>query len=146
MKKIIILSLVVVITFALSVIAAEFKVYPGAKLDKEATKEVQQMDKTTSTIYTTNDSFEMVFKYYQGIAKEYKIPGIGGQQAYFIFDGAPDIMKSKCWIKVQRPFASKQNTEQFDPSVFMNAKSGSTIQVQTSGIRDITAIILSEQK
>jgi hypothetical protein len=147
MKKVIfILSIVIGFAFSVATYAAEFQVYPGAKLDDQATNEVRQLDKTTTAIYTTDDSFEKVHAFYNKIAKEYKIPGIGGQQAFFIVDGAPDIMSSKLWIKVQRPFASKTTTQQVDPNALMKLKPGSTVNVETSGIRDITAIILSEQK
>jgi hypothetical protein len=145
-KAIFLLSIVIGLTFSISIFAAEFKVYPGAKLDDQATKEVRQIDKTTSAIYITDDSFDKVYAFYKEIAEEYKIPGIGGQQAFFIFDGESDIMSSKLWIKIQRPFASKTTTQQVDPNALMKLKPGSTVQVETSGVRDVTAIVVSEQK
>ncbi len=42
-------------------------------------------------------------------------------EAYFIFDGAKDLMSSKLWVKVQRPYIGEE-------------------------VRDVTAIIVSEKK
>lgn len=101
--------------------AAEFKVYPGAKLDEKETKKQQELAikaKTGSTarIYVTDDSFEKVKEFYVKNGKEYKMPGRQTgkveklpsgkviKDAFFIFDGAKDLMTSKLWAKVQRPY------------------------------------------
>ena len=113
---------ILVVSLTLSVACAEdFKVYPGAKLDEQLTKEaVQQAAQakvdTRPSIYVTDDSFDKVFSFYQGIGKEYQMPyahpakvqrlpsGKELKAAFFIFDGASDLAGSKKWIKIQRPY------------------------------------------
>jgi hypothetical protein len=123
-----------------SAASADFKAYPGAKVDNKATKESNEaalsagMKGVKSTIYTTSDPFAKVTSFYKGIAKEYSMPmasGTAGKpkkhgkydlyEAYFIFDGAKDLAGSKLWVKVQRPYIGED-------------------------IRDVTAIIVSEKK
>jgi len=68
-------------------------------------------------IFTTNDLFENVVAFYRSNAREYRMPGGGkpmklssGQElreAYFILDNAGDIMTSKHWVKIQRPYLSR---------------------------------------
>jgi hypothetical protein len=134
------------------VFAGQFKVYPGAKLEEQATKEIQQEEEKmnspqkTSAVYTTDAAFVKVRDFYKGVAKESSIPGLEGNQTFFIFDDASDIASSKLWIKIQRPFATSAKSEQVDIESLMKMKPGSTIQVQTEGLRDITAIILYEAK
>ncbi len=123
--------------------AADFKPYPGAKLDEEATEEAMEAlaaAKVTSqkvAIYTTGDSFAEVVAFYKGLAKEYAMPGKSGStgkpvkfedeeetydlwEAFFIFDGASDIKDSRLWIKIQRPYIGGE-------------------------VRDVTAIVVSEK-
>jgi hypothetical protein len=140
MKKIAIISLFVVLVFSPFIFAAEFKVYPGAKIDEKATKEAQEaasaakMSNVKATIYTTSDSFQKVAAFYKGIAKEYMMPRASGTsgkpkkyegydlwEACFTFDGAKDLSTSKLWIKVQRPYIGED-------------------------IRDVTAIVVSEKR
>jgi hypothetical protein len=89
--------------------AADFKVYPGAKLDEKLSKEAK------ARIYVTSESYEKVSEFYKAIGKEYNMPGISGKtkklpsgnelkQAFFIFDGAGDLGSSKLWAKIQRPY------------------------------------------
>jgi hypothetical protein len=82
------------------------------------------MSKTPKVIiFTTKDFFENVVAFYQGIAREYRMPGSGGKpmklssgqefrEAYFILDDAGDIMTSKHWIKIQRPYLSRERTKE----------------------------------
>lgn len=150
MKKIAWVLSLIGFAFSTLVLAAEFKPYPGAKIDEKATKESRKvlaeagMTNTKSTIYTTGDSFEKVFAFYNKMAKEYKMPSRGegvkrlpsGQElkeAFFIFDGAPDITTSKLWIKIQRPYIGKVTM-------------GKNYEVKYEDIRDVTAITVSEQK
>lgn len=103
------------------------------------------MTNTHPAIYATGDSFEKVFAFYKGKAKEYKMPhrekeGVkklpSGQElkeAFFIFDGAPDIITSKLWVKIQRPYIGR-------------VEMGKDYQVRYEDIRDITAITVSEQR
>ncbi len=140
-----------VFVFAAAVFAASFTAYPGAKLDEQATKAIRDAEasmgspQVPSAVYTTNDSFEKVKAFYKPIAKEYTIPGIGGNQAFFIFDGAQDIMSSKLWIKIQRPLATGAKPQKIDMEALKKMKSGGTIQVQTQGLQDITGIILVKE-
>ncbi len=132
--------------------AADFKPYPGAKVDEAVTREVRQAAAQSPlhppgmapTIYLTDAPFEKVAAFYRGLGREYKIPGQAGrgpqklpggkelQEAYFIFDGAKDLVTSRNWAKVQRPFVG---------GVKMM---GSTPQYQD--IREVTVIILSTGK
>ncbi len=146
------LILTLVMSFTLSTVAfAEraFKVYPGAKLEEvdesnpgEAANKMQKVPKVI--IYTTNDFFENVVAFYRGTGREYRMPGTGerplrlstGQElkeAYFIFDNAPDIMTSKHWIKIQRPYLSRGRT-------------GEDFRVKFKTTRDVTAIIEEDKR
>jgi hypothetical protein len=88
------------------------------------------------TILTTDDSFEKVLEFYRPLGKEYKMPyppsvkvkgyerdlpakvvvgpkgieatpsGVKVKQAFVIFDGAPDIGRSKDWVTVTSPIVS----------------------------------------
>jgi hypothetical protein len=152
MKKANIIFVVLIcFVFPSLVFAAEFKPYPGSKVEEKATQEANQMaagskmGKTPkSTIYTTSDSFEKVFNFYKGMAKEFKMPhqkegkvkklpsGQELKEAYFIFDGASDLMSSKLWIKVQRPYIGRVKMEGYQPKY--------------EDVRDVTAIVVAEQK
>jgi len=139
MKKVIYMILPIVFTCSL-LFAAEFKLYPGAKMDEKATKEAQEaalaakMSNVKATIYTTKESFQKVASFYKGIAKEHMMPRASGTsgkpkkyegydlyEAFFIFDGAKDLSTSKLWVKVQRPYIGED-------------------------VRDVTAIVVSEKK
>jgi hypothetical protein len=107
--------------------SAEFKEYPGAVIDEEATKEAQEFaamakeDIGMTTIYTTKDPFDRVAAFYKKLGKEISMPhssGTSGKpkkyegydlwEAYFTLDGAQGITESKCWVKVQRPFIGEE--------------------------------------
>ncbi len=143
MKRLhVILMLVVVIILAVVASAGEFKTYPGAKLDERASNEASAASKATGTtarVYTTSDSFAKVASFYKGIAKEYAMPRASGTsgnpkkrdgydlyEAYFIFDGAQDLLSSKLWAKVQRP------------AIGLYAE-----DLASSKVRDMTVIIVS---
>lgn len=137
---------------AAAALAADFKLYPGARVDEATTKEARQ-DAAQSplqsiemvpTIYLTNDSFEKVAAFYRGLAREYKMPGRqgrgpqklpGGQElkeAYFIFDSAKDLVTSRRWAKVQRPYIGGLKMVGPIP--------------QYQDVREVTVIILTEGK
>jgi len=142
-----IVSIILVMMLPAAAKAAEFMVYPGAKMDQKATEEARKLADSVRkqaprmaantgepTIYVTADPIEKVLTYYQGIAKEYQMPGPkerklpSGQplkQAFFIFDGASDLASSKLWAKIQRPYVG---------------------DLEFKDIRDITAIVVSERK
>lgn len=124
--------------------AGSFKVYPGAKLEdvfeaKQSEFGASKISKSRKVIvFTTNDFFENVVAFYRGNAREYRIPGAGrpaklplGQElkeAYFILDGAGDIMTSTHWIKIQRPY-------------LVRGRTGEGVQGKYETARDVTAII-----
>lgn len=150
-KKSIAYLLAFVIFFALPTVdfAGPFKVYPGAQLDD--TYELKQpetgskMSKTPKVlVFTTNDFFENVVAFYRGIAREYRIPGMVGRsmklssgqelkEAYFILDDAADIMTSKHWIKIQRPYLGKD-------------QAGPGLHGRYGAVREITAIIVEDKR
>ena len=108
--------------------SASFKVYPGAKLEdvyeaKQSETETKKSKSQKVIIFTTNDLFENVVAFYRSIAREYRMPGMAGKsaklssgqelkEAYFIFDGADDIMNSKHWVKIQRPYLVRGRTRE----------------------------------
>ena len=128
--------------------AQGFKIYPGAtKYTPPDTKETREARAalppgTTSTIYTTNDSFEKVVAFYKGFGKEYQMPGMragrklpSGQELkeeYLIFDGAADIVASRSWAKIQRPFIGDVSLKGGVP--------------EYKDVRDITTIIVAGKK
>ncbi len=140
MKKLACIWVFLVLVSSPLVFAADFKPYPGSKIDEMATKESNEaaraakMSNVKATIYTTKDSFQKVSSFYKGIATEYMMPRSSGTtgkpkkyesydlyEAFFIFDKAKDLAGSKLWIKVQRPYIGED-------------------------VRDVTAIVVSEKK
>ncbi len=140
-KAALVISLIAIVLSCLA-LAADFKPYPGAKIDEKATKEANEFaaaakkSGTKATVYTTTDSFQKVASFYNKIAKEIAMPRASGTsgkprksdlfegdlwEAYFIFDDAKDLASSKLWVKVQRPYVGEE-------------------------IRDVTAIVVSEKK
>jgi len=146
-----ILTFVMFFSLSIVVLAAGFKVYPGAKVEEvyEAKQpEVGAYNKMSKApqviIFTTNDFFENVVAFYRGSAREYRMPGMGekpmklstGQElkeAYFIFDNAADIMTSKHWIKIQRPYLGGTGTRE-------------RLQGKYGTFREITAIIEEDKR
>ena len=151
MKNGVICILASVIFFALPAFgfSASFKVYPAAKLEdvyeakqSEAGGKISKAPKVI--IFTTDDPFESVVAFYRGIAREYRMPGSTGKpirlssgeelkEAYFIFDDASDIMTSKHWIEIQRPYVSRERTRE-------------GLQGAYGAVREITAIIEQDKR
>jgi hypothetical protein len=142
--------LVFMMFFSLSaaVFAGSFKVYPGAELEDvyepEQSEAVPRMQKVPKVIiFTTNDFFENVVSFYRSKAREYRMPGGGkpirlssGQElmeAYFILDEAGDIMTSKHWIKIQRPY-------------LVRGRTGKEFQGKYEAVRNVTAIIEEDKR
>ena len=79
-------AVVMVFIGILVVSAADFKVYPGAKIDEKLTKEANdygakaaagsKMAVSKATIYTTGDAYEKVYSFYKGVGKEYQMPNV----------------------------------------------------------------------
>jgi hypothetical protein len=118
-------AVVLVFISIMIVSAADFKVYPGAKVDEKLTKEANDFGAKAAagskmafpkvTIYTTGDTYEKVYSFYKGVGKEYQMPNVSGtknklpsgkelKSSFFIFDGAKDLMSSKLYAKIQRPY------------------------------------------
>lgn len=126
---------------------AAFKPYPGAAVDQKATKEAKELAEGEVTIYTTRDSFEKVLAFYKPLGKEYRMPAPDGpvplrsggtlKEAYFILDGAPDIVESRAWFKIQRPYAGRPKAA-FNPEARF-------FEDQYDDVRDVTAIVLVRQ-
>jgi hypothetical protein len=149
MKRAIYILALGVLLPALGFSASLFKVYPGAKLEdvyepKQTEMEAKVAKAAKVIIFTTSAPFETVVAFYSGEAKEYKIPGSTGhptklpsgqelKEAYFIFDNAADIMTSKHWIKIQRPYLSRTQTNQ-------------GLQGRYQGVREVTAIIEEDKR
>lgn len=128
--------------------AAGFQVYPGAKLE-DVYESGQPGPGTKMTqgpkvvVFTTSDSFESVVIFYRGLGREYRVPGGGKpmklpsgrefKEAYFVFDSAADIMTSKHWIKIQRPYLGSGQIR------------GGTYAKQTD-VREVTAIIEEDRR
>jgi len=145
------LILTLVISFALPtvILAASFKVYPGARL--EDVYETKQSEGGTHVskgpkviIFTTNDFFENVVAFYRGTGREYRTSSTGGKptklssgqelkEAYFIFDNGADIMTSNHWIKIQRPYLVRGRTKE-------------GFQGRYETVRDVTAIIEEDRR
>jgi hypothetical protein len=144
-----ILTFVMFFTSTTAVLAGGFKVYPGAKV--EEIYETRQSGGGTKmskapkvVIFTTTDFFENVVAFYRGTGREYRMPGSSGKpnklpsgqelkEAYFIFDNAADIMTSKHWIKIQRPYLSRERTKE-------------GFQGKYGAPREITAIIEEDKR
>ncbi len=135
--------------------AAGFQPYPGAQPDAVAMQQVNAARASSGggkvEIWTTGDAFDKVVAFYEQRGKEYTVqmPGATGvpyerllpaaapgqpagsqgvkvKQAYFIFDGAPDLAHSKDWITVLYP--------SIDAMSMQNGK------MTLEDIRDVTAI------
>jgi hypothetical protein len=144
-----VLAFMMLFVFPAVAFAGSFKVYPGAKLD--GIYEVKQPEPgskiskaSKEIVFTTIDPFESVVAFYSGIAREYRIPGRTGRviklfsgqelkEAYFIFDNAADIMTSKHWIKIQRPYLSRERTKE-------------GFQGKYGTVREVTAIIEEDKR
>jgi hypothetical protein len=144
-----ILTFLMFFTFSTAVFAGVFKVYPGAKLEEVYEAKRSEAGAKTSKspkviIFTTADFFENVVAFYRGLTREYRMPGTGGKpmrlstgqelkEAYFIFDDATDIMTSKHWVKIQRPY-------------LLRGRTGEGFHGKFEAIRDVTAIIEEDKR
>ena len=147
MPKIVpVLALLLVFLAPLQVLGGDFQPYPGARVDEAATRKAREAaaqshlhsQELPPTIYLTQDSWEKVAAFYRSRSREYKMPpGVppqklpGGREfkeAFFIFDGAKDLVTSRRWIKVQRPYVGDVRLSGSAP--------------QFLDIREVTVIIL----
>lgn len=120
------------------------KMYPGARIDQASTEEAKtagaQQPELDMTVYATADTFEKVYAFFKKTGKEYKVIGSGvrklpnGQElknAFFILDEGADLVSSKVWVKVQRPYIGQYGLVRNAPQ---------------NDIRDVTAIVLAKRK
>ncbi len=93
--------------------AQDFKRYPGSRFEERPSQQPSAGDKEMEVqVYTTGDSFEKVYSFYKSLYKEVAIPfpkqtlpnRIEVKWAFFVLDGATDLMHSSYWMKVQRPY------------------------------------------
>ena len=93
--------------------AQDFRPYAGSKLDEKVSREASAaVPGKESEVYITGDAFDKVYAFYKSLYKEYAMPSSGpklpsGQQikwAFFILDGGKDLLSSKHWMKIQRPY------------------------------------------
>ena len=121
------------------------KIYPAAKLDRTATQQAKASPAAQPdveiAVYTTADGFDKVYGFYQRNAKEYKAIGSrarklpNGQDlrdAFFILDDGRDLLTSKHWVKIQRPYIGQYGL----------GRNGAG----AGDIRDVTAIVLTRKK
>ena len=83
-------AVVMVFISILVVSAADFKVYPGAKVDEKLTKEANdygakaaagsKMAVPKATIYTTGDAYEKVYSFYKGSVRNTRCQVNRGQR------------------------------------------------------------------
>jgi hypothetical protein len=148
-RSIYILTFMMLLSLSAVVFAGSFKVYPGAKVEDIYTTKQSGVDNKMSKplkiiIFTTNDFFENVVAFYRSNAREYRIPGMSGKytklpsgqelkEAYFILDNAGDIATSEHWIKIQRPYLSRDQTKE-------------GFQGKYGAVRDVTAIIEEDKR
>lgn len=122
------------------------KQYPGAKIDQAGTNEAKMaaaaQPDIEMTVFTTPDPFEKVYEFYKKTGKEYKVIGSGARKlpngqdlknAFFILDEGNNLVTSKRWVKLQRPYIGQYGLAR------------NTSQAQND-VRDVTAIVLTVRK
>jgi hypothetical protein len=100
--------------------AQDFKPYPGSRHEEKTSQQASAVDKELDVqVYTTGDSFEKVYGFYKSVYKEVAVPfpkqkfpnGEELKWAFFVLDGAKDLMHSRYWMKVQRPYVRTVDEE-----------------------------------
>ena len=148
-RKAVVLTCMILFILPAGTYSGSFKVYPGAKVEDIFETQQSEIGKSKMAkghkviVFTTYDFFENVVTFYRGNAREYRVPGAGktvklssGQElkeAHFILDGASDIMTSKHWIKIQRPYLVRGRTQE-------------GFQGKYETVRDVTAIIEEDKR
>ncbi len=103
----------IVLAFGTTVVAQDFKQYPGSHLDENASHQASETSRSLQCeVYTTTDNYDKIYAFYKGLYKEFptpfpaqKLPN--GQEikwAFFILDGGKDLAHSQYWLKIQRPY------------------------------------------
>ncbi|HYL03468.1 MAG TPA: hypothetical protein VEU54_08615 [Steroidobacteraceae bacterium] len=125
-----------------------FQVYPGArKYIPPDTTENREWKETlrpnvSLTAYLTEAPFDKVLEFYRERGKEYQPPrkpaalvlpgGERVRKAFLILDGAPDLLSSRSWVSVQRPFIGHVVVQGGKPDF--------------RDVRQVTEIVLTEKK
>lgn len=129
--------------------AAGVKLYPGAQKytppDTEMNREFHDTLRRNVSInaYLTDDAFEKVVTFYRKQGKEYSPPrkpaelklpnGERVRKVFVIFDGAPNLLKSRSWASIQHPFIGH-----------VVVQGGGKPEYQD--VRDVTEIVTTEKK
>lgn len=137
-------TVLVLLSLCTLALGQEFKRYRGAKIDTAATEEAKRLAATDPglevTVYVTADPFEKVCAFYRNAGHEYhmlgkrtrKLPtGQELRDAFFLLDDAKDLVSSRMWVKIQRPY------------IGAGLARGDSSAVD---VRDVTAIVLSQRK
>lgn len=142
-KRTYLLIAVLIFTLASLLLAQEFKRYTNAKPDPAATEEVRSAATEPGVevnVYVTPDPFDKVYEFYKNIGHEYHMAGKrarklpNGQElrdAFIMLDNGTNIVTSKMWVKIQRPYIGAGLDRKGTP---------------TTAIRDVTAIVLTQRK
>jgi hypothetical protein len=117
--------------------------YAGAKIDRAATEQAKAaaagQPELEITVYKTADSFDKVCELFKKTGREYKVLGASGRKlpnghelknAIFILDNGADLVGSRLWVKIQRPYIG--------PYGLTHNGAGE--------IQDITAIVLTRKR
>jgi hypothetical protein len=112
LNRLIVSCSVLAIAGTLSV-AQDFRQYPGSKFDESASRQASAVIKGVQCqVYTTGDDFSKLYAFYKGLYREFtpsfpKPTLPKGQEmkwAFFILDDGKDLLHSKYWMKIQRPY------------------------------------------
>jgi hypothetical protein len=114
-------------------VAQDFKPYPGSRFDDKASQQVSAVESGMEVqVYTTGDDFEKVRAFYGSLYREVAAPFPKPtlphykevKWAFFVLDGAKDLMHSNYWMKVQRPYIGTVD----DEADFQDVRDMSVIQ------------------
>jgi hypothetical protein len=124
-----------------------FKPYPGAvKYTPPVSEQNKQFADAvrpgiTITAYLTTDSFDKVVNFYRAIGREHTsasrhtretLPsGQPIRKTFLILDGAPDLVSSRIWLRIQQPFIGS-----------ISHPGGTPVY---SDVRPVTEIVLTER-
>lgn len=96
--------------------AQDLRTYPGSRPDGKASQQASAVQRGMEVqVYSTSDEFEKVYAFYKALYKEVSVPfpkqtlpsGKEVNWAFFVLDGAKDLMHSSHWMKIQRPYISR---------------------------------------
>lgn len=103
----------IVLALGTTVVAQDFKQYPGSRLDEKAGAQASSSSRGVKCeVYTTTDDYDKIYAFYKGVYREFVAPfpkpqlpnGKEIRWAFFILDGGKDLAHSQYWLKIQRPY------------------------------------------